>query len=519
MSPNWWWNLTRAMKKAGWKFKASSDGSTKVTTSNPAADQWGSGTTSNAGASAASITAIANGRATVTGLTGIVAADKGRFLLISGASSAANNNQHQIEEVLSSTSVRIDARNFTVVAPDASNGALTWSVRDPLGNLYGLTANAWWCAQGPSVLRIPITAVSVGSFTRGENITQSTTGAQGELLGYHFNSGLTFLVVSPRLRGSGTGVHGWQTGFTVTGGTSAATVVQNGTAIDYVYEMVLWKVNSSFQLFIGQFDSVVENVAGGMFSACAAQAGCTATVPPGASGTGNTFSASAWVMWAAGTTTGFEINLPGTGTLHHRGHVICADAIPEQGYSADGSWSLLYGINATNPTAGLCMFGFHKVEDTINEELSPYVTINPGGIKTLYGENRTSAGTVPTVTSSDTTFVDGASVYFGGWRRKALGAPENFAELRAAYDLSLSQHVIDLRARVLSGPDTGLRIRYPIVVMGAFMIKGTLKWVNWFDYDGRIPAVYKYSSDPAWVQISARVIVGPAAEEPWLLSF
>jgi hypothetical protein len=165
------------------------------------------------------------------------------------------------------------------------------------------------------------------------------------------------------------------------------------------------------------------------------------------------------------------------------------------------------------------MFGFHKVEDTINEDLSPYVSINPGGVKTLYTENRTSAGTNPSVTNSDTTFVDGTSVYFGGWRRKALGAPENFAELRATHDLTLSQHIIDLRLRVLSGPDTGLRIRYPIVVMGAFMIKGSLKWVNWFYHEGRIPAVYQYDTDPAWVQISSRVIVGPAAEEPLLQTY
>jgi hypothetical protein len=314
MSPSWWWNLTRALKKAGWKYKASSNGTTKVSSANPAADNWGSGTTSNAGASAASITAIANGRATVTGLTGIVAADKGRFLLISGAASGANNNQHQIEEVLSATSVRIDARTFTVVAPDANNGSLTWSIRDPLGDVYSSFSSfmagsiAWWCAQGPSILRIPITAASVGTFTRGENITQSTTGAQGELIGYHFNSGLNFLVVSPRLRGSGTGVHGWQTGFTVTGGTSGATVSQNGTAIDYVYEMVLHKTASGlFQLFIGQFDSVVEGVASGMFSVCATQVGCTATIPPGAGGTGNSFSASAWVMWGTGTSATLEV--------------------------------------------------------------------------------------------------------------------------------------------------------------------------------------------------------------------
>jgi hypothetical protein len=49
---------------------------------------------------------------TLTGLTGLVPSDKGRPLLISGAVTDVNNNRHQVEEVLSSTSVRIDARQL-----------------------------------------------------------------------------------------------------------------------------------------------------------------------------------------------------------------------------------------------------------------------------------------------------------------------------------------------------------------------------------------------------------------------
>ena len=73
---------------------------------------------------------------------------------------------------MSSTSVRIDARNFAV-ASDANNGSLTWSILDPLLDVYSsftaaLNGNiAWWCAQGPSVLKIPITAAAVGIFEVG----------------------------------------------------------------------------------------------------------------------------------------------------------------------------------------------------------------------------------------------------------------------------------------------------------------------------------------------------------------
>jgi len=525
---SWWWNLTRSMKKAGWKFKASSNGTTKVSNADPAADQFGNGTVSNTGAAAASITAIANGRATVTGLTGIVAADKGRFLTITGASSAANNNHHQIEEILSTTSVRIDARTFTVVAPDASNGALTWTIRDPLGDLYSSfsaqqTTVAWWCAQGPSILRIPITSASVGSFIRGENITQSTTGAQGEFIGYIFSAGAGYLVVAPRLRGSGTGVHGWQTSFAVTGGSSAATVTQVGTAIDYVYEMVFAKTaaNTAFQLLVGQFDTVADSAE--LFSFCATQTGCTAAIHPGGGGTGNAFGTKAWVVWGTGTAPGSGVAMSGTGTFH-RGHTICVDALSEAGYTADGSWSLIYSAATagTNPP-GFFVYGLHKLNDTEDGDLSPYASLaatTPTGL-------RTNAGAA-SATNSDWHQSSIAGV--NGWRRRGLSS-DSFVYLYAAYLFSaaLAQSVISFNPtdayRVSTGTDTTARIREPIWLIhigtGAKFLKGTLKWVYWFSGE-QVTEVY--GTDPAWVQIgtgtstAAPAVIGPSDGTAWVLN-
>jgi hypothetical protein len=76
-------------------------------------------------------------------------------------------------------------------------------------------AQAWWNAQGPSTLKIPIGAKQTpGSYTgfiRGENISQATTGAQGEIIGYIFDgyAQTGFLVVMPRVDGSGGDPHGW----------------------------------------------------------------------------------------------------------------------------------------------------------------------------------------------------------------------------------------------------------------------------------------------------------------------
>lgn len=524
---SWWWNLTRSMKKAGWKFKASSNGTTKISSSDPAADQFGTGTVSNAGAAAASITAIANGRATVTGLTGIVATDKGRFLTITGAASGANNNHHQIEEILSTTSVRIDARTFTVVAPDGNNGSLIWTIRDPVGDLYSSftalqSTVAWWCAQGPSILRIPITSASVGTFIRGENITQSTTGAQGEFIGYIFSAGAGYLVVAPRLRGSGTGVHGWQTAFAVTGANSGATVTQVGTAIDYVYEMVFAKTaaNTTFQLFVGQFDTVADSAE--MFSFCATQAGCTAAIHPGGGGTGNAFGTKAWVVWGSNTTPGSGIAMSGTG-IFHRGHTICVDAISEAGYTADGSWSLIYSAATagTNPP-GFFVYGFHKLNDTEDGDLSPYATLS-----SLSTPTRTNASVASVV---NTEFTQSSSWAPGGWRRRGLSS-EGYAFFVTSYLFAafIGSTVLSFTGvdawKIATGTDTTARVREPIWLIhyltGAKFFKGTLKWVYWFSGE-QVTDVY--GTDPAWVQIgtgtttAAPAVIGPSDGTAWILN-
>jgi hypothetical protein len=551
------WKLTRAMKKAGWKFKASSNGTTKISNANPAADNWGAGTVSNAGAAAASIAAPIRGRATITGLTGIVAADKGRFLLISGAATGANNNQHQIEEILSATSVRIDARNFAV-ASDANNGALTWSVLDPLGDVYATFTAAlsatvnWWCAQGPSILKIPITAGSIGTFALGENISQTATGATGELLGYTYYNATGWLVVAPRRRGTGTGVYGWDTANLITGAESAATVTQVGTALDYVYEVVFARNSTAgtIQIFVGQFDTVANNAE--MFSVIAGSAGATAVVQPGAGGTGNAFPVNAWVMWGNGT------GAPGTNASGIAGttsslfalnsQYICVDAIPEEDYSADGSWSLFFLTTASvsvSPVGGI-MYGFHKLNDTEDGELSPYVTINPGGVKTLYGNARTNAsGTLTTDTGKTDvlsfahfdTFWATTRTFFGGWRGRGVTLyPTNstllsdtFVEFEIA-DLSFLQtsfgHVrlTNVVPRMQSSASPYAKPRGLVQLVysnGASirMFKGSFKWMYWVNGD-QVTDIY--GTDPAWVQLSSNLqgslVLGPSDGAAWFLS-
>lgn len=550
--------LTRAMKKAGWKFKASSDGTTKVSSGDPAADQWGPGVVLNTGAAAASIAAPTQGRATVTGLTGIVAADKGRFLLISGATTTANNNQHQIEEVISTTSVRIDARNFAV-ASDASNGALTWSIRDPLGNTFNNTAFnmntiAWWCAQGPSILKIPITAASVGNFVKGENVVQSTTGAEGELLGYTYYNATGWLVIAPRVRGSGGGVYGWATGNVITGGRSGATVSQNGTALDYVWEVVFAKPanQTTIQILIGQFNTVADSAE--MFSFCATQTGCTATVHPGAGGTGNTFGTHPWVMWGTGTVNGNGSAISANTQVSSyvaltSANIICVDAIPEQNYTADGSWSVIYfGDDASSSSFGHIggfMYGFHRLNDVEDGEISPYVTVTPGAAKTLYANNRTNAGNpdaLQTYNRLSFLFLDTSMstthVAFAGWRGRGL-SNETFVELEPAALATLQG--VTVHVQLLSNAVNGQRMAATANLLARsreriWMVntttpfnfqKGSFRWL-YFVSGGIV--THAYGTNPGWVQLgttgdvpasfvnASAIVIGPYdTSVPWNL--
>ncbi len=78
------------------------------------------------GGTAAAVIAFSTPTATITGLTGMYEALVGQQLLFSGAASGGNNGTFTITAVLSDTSVQIN--NAAAVAPDANNGAITWSL-------------------------------------------------------------------------------------------------------------------------------------------------------------------------------------------------------------------------------------------------------------------------------------------------------------------------------------------------------------------------------------------------------
>lgn len=374
------WMLTRLMKKAGWKHGGSANGTSKTTSLDPAADLWngalGVGGTTNVGAAAATIAAPDRGRALVSGLTGIVAADKGRFLVISGSGTSANNNAHQIEEIISATEVRIDARTFAVAA-EPSN--CTWVIKDATAETYpaALSAAAGWeLLIGPTVLRVPFTSFPAGRFLRGENVVQSTTGAEGELISIiHTTGAAGYLVILPRVRGSSapTTNYGWVTGNNITGSASGAVVAQNGTANGYTNEVVFWKAadQANGSIFVGCFDSVADTAED--FLTLKSAAGCTATVAPGGGGTGNAFPTHAFLAHGLTTSASHQGWMRGNNTLGNA-QIMTADAIEEPLRSADGTWVMMAGTyGASNVGGGHQIYSYQYMEDHEAGDVNPWV--------------------------------------------------------------------------------------------------------------------------------------------------
>lgn len=77
----------------------------------------------------ASVSGFAAGVSTLSGLTGMTAASKGRFLTVSGADTAGNNGTFLILTFNSATSV--DIANTAGASPDANDGSIVWAEREP----------------------------------------------------------------------------------------------------------------------------------------------------------------------------------------------------------------------------------------------------------------------------------------------------------------------------------------------------------------------------------------------------
>ena len=276
----------------------------------------------------------------------------------------------------------------TGTAPNAAviaSGALT----------IGLDkCNAWIVLSGPQTLKIPLNAAPTGIFLRGETITQATTNAEGELLGFVWDSvgSAGWAAVLPR-----TGTFNMTTANTITGSTSGATCapLNAGTMITYGREVMFYKdtglVNGA--IFYGCFDIVGENSQ--LFSVLATQAGCTGAVGPGQGGTSNSFPAKGIVVRGTSGSTTVGSILGTTVNFQNCAQIAATNCVTSSGISADGTFYLAV------PTSGQLVFGFafFRLDDTEPGDCDPFVFLTSGGTSSGSMTN-TSGGTANNISGT-----------------------------------------------------------------------------------------------------------------------
>jgi hypothetical protein len=545
------WQLTRALKTAGWRYKASADSVTKDTTGNPNNDLWGGGVIVTGQTATTSFTigtpstTSFGGRSTITGLTGFVAPSSssggsvGHFLKITGATNAANNGTWLITKWISATSVQIENPN---AIGETTPGTATWTELSALLDTYpaNITFNsgtgAWWNAQGPSVLKVPIgTAVPTG-YIRGENVTQTTSNATGELLGVLTDTatGNGYLVISPRLSGTGAGVRGWSNTTVITGSTSGFTATPTATIIDYVREIVLWKNTSVLgHIYFQVIDSVGEATTTpttGRFSTMAALATATATIAPGGATGGNPTTngfptVGSFVVQGQGGSGAASTNsqswMQNSATVGSgRYQLLCANMIEDSLISGDGTFTIVGGTPA-NAATSFIGYGFYRLDDQEDGDVDPFVWLSEV-TNGAYTRNRTNNPLGTTNNNSDVFAQNQLSTtisYWMGWKRRGFPTGDAWQEFQSGALGTYSGNTPLLNLN----PTTADRVacsfvttavREPIWIAslqsGSKMRKGTVRWLyatmggNGTDtYDGK-----------RWIQLSSNSngpwVVGPA---------
>lgn len=391
------WKLTRALKKAGWTYLSSSDGTAKDTTGVAASDKWGGN------------------------------ADP---------------------------------------ATDTYNTALD-----------GVAA--WWNAAGPTVVKIPFTTASTGIFLRGEKITQATSLAEGEIIGYEFDGVSTgHIVVLPR-------VNTFDNTHVITGASSNATLTPSGTVEFFVHEIVIWKaadlLNGS--IYMQRVSNQTENAS--RFSVIAPNA--TTIVAPGGGTGANAFpSAGSYVLNGiqnSGTITHvgwFNINLN-----MGRAQIVATNATPETGVSADGTWWVLLGDTSSSTQSQF--LGYFRLDNSEDGDLDPFA-----GFK--LSSTGYSNALVRVSSASGSSFSSGAimtgsapsNLAWRGWRRRGFSSNDAFLPLTTA-GLNYGSNSALLMTDNNANPETiaasyvSKRLREPIWIVSADNTKkcrkGTVRWL------------------------------------------
>jgi len=543
------WKLTRTMKAAGYRYKASSDATTKDTTGDPNADTWGPGVQVGAQTATVAFTIAApsttsyGGRSVITGLTGFATTSPGHFLKITGATNAANVGTWLITQYVSATSVEIE--NPAAVA-ETTPGTATWTELSALLDTFPAIANgSWWCCQGPSTMKIPVgTSAPSGTFIRGENVTQTTSGATGEIMGVvTYTGGGGYLVIAPRKSGTGGGPRGWSTNV-ITGDVSGATITPTATAIEFVRELVFWKATTTtghiYCQCIDQASEATPAINGaGRFSAMTGSA-TTTQCPGGATGSDPTTNGFptfgtyvALGTGGAGTVATGAASLVNNGTAVNLGkcQFLVANCIEDAGISQDGSITFACGAPSIS-TAAFIGWGYLRLDDQEDGDVDPYVWYM-ADTRAGHQRFRTSSGSggssIADFSNGTGLMLSAASTGWLGWIRRGYqvnGVPNGDAWLEMHnFILGTTQSIT-----LISNPaniDTvacaiaTVKVRDPIYIASWYVVgntsfkirKGVLRW--WYFVEGG--AGCDTYDTKRWIQLASTnattvfgIVAGPA---------
>lgn len=484
---------------------------------------------------------------TISGLssltTGSSSADIGRQLTLTGAVNQSNNGTFSIVSIISSSSCLI--YNPNGVASDA--GTIQWVEVDPRSQTYpsylqGASGQgAWINLQGPTIMKIPIGAnVPTGTFIRGENVTQSTTGAQGELLGVNPDSsgGTGYLVIAPRVVGTGiqagsVATYGWNNSAntdTITGAFSGATVTTpaSSTPIAYISEMVIWKDTATqghiYHQRIDQnsaTESATTSTTGRFSTMASTLSAVTPQVCPGGSNTTspvtNGFSTSwvgAYVVIGTGgptsVNTGEAVWTMLTPTSPGKAQLIAANAIEQQGVSADGTWFYLQSCNST----GYQCLSYQRLDNQEDGDLDPYVHQGHwsgalSGATTRAADTTGVGSTTDNMNAVQTWIFQSTTHGFKGFRRRGLSSETyNWFSSAILSGLDTTGFVLNVNAGNPDQVATAISTTY---------VREPL-WLWLAPTTGQLAAGRMRKGTPRWLQLCQGVSVNSTFDtEQWIV--
>lgn len=335
----------------------------------------------------------------------------------------------------------------TVKDATGAAAADTWGGNaDPLADaLPTLATGAWWCAQGPSILKMPIAVATLGTFLRGENVVQAVTGAEGEVLGVVFDGSSTgWAVIAPRVAGTGSGPQGWDFTKQVTGAVSGASFTASAQVVEYATQVVFWRGSGAAANTGSWYFQCVDPVgeAASLFSTLIAAAGCTAAIAPGGGGTGNGFpTVGSWVPCGTGGSVAHQYWTGSANNNIGKCQIMVATCAAGPGVTADGSFVLAFGNPALNAGA-FSGFALQRLDDQEEGDVCPFATWHPTGttvsaaVATASGNNNgTEVATwflgLGAYSRSGAGALNAGSVVVRSWRRRGLSG-EGFVPLETA---------------------------------------------------------------------------------------